>query len=719
MNTRSNLLRAGIALALATAGGGAWAQTSERSTTVLEEITVTAQKRAESLQATPLAVTALTSTALEDKQILTVEGLQHLVPNLYMEQALSGTTTPKMFLRGVGVDNQVFSFDSPIGIYVDGVYIARVTGALTDLNDVERVEFLRGPQGTLYGRNSSVGAMHIIHRAPTLDEPRGEVALSIGTNSQLNARFSASAALVQDKVGFSISAETRKRNGFMRDVNTNARVMDEDITSARAALLIKASDALSITLRADMMLDHSLPTVGSGFLRDTNPDPNVVDDRNPDGDIYTFENSPDSRMINKVEPKGVSGTIEWKTDNFDLTSITAYRELKYRNAGDVDGRAAVRSFEVDRQDLDQNQFTQEVYLSSDHLGGVPLTWTAGAFYFHEQDDFYWALRVFAPPTTQVFDQKTEAAAAYMQGTYPITDKFRLTAGLRYTSESKKMHAVQYLPTNTVPTQDLVLNPNFNFNDEIKTNRTNWHAALDYSISDAVMMYANAGTGFRSGGFNGSARDIASITSGAFGPESSFMAEGGVKADLFDRRLRLNALYYYADYKDLQLSIVNPDGTITAGNVQANTQGIEAEITWVPVDALQFTASVGTIADDIKDSPRELKDSPSVQYRIGALYRTPIGADAGTFSIGGDMSYSSQYFNDTNNASGTEAGPYHMWNGYMTYQTANKHWTYTLAGYNLSDLSYPNHTFNIANGFISGVQFPITPRRWLLTAQYNF
>jgi len=673
----------------------------------LEEIVVTAQKRAEPLQQTPVSVTALTADTLANMQITSVEGLQHEVPNLYMEQALAGTTTPKMFLRGVGVDNQVFSFDSPIGLYVDGVYIARVTGAMTDLNDVERVEFLRGPQGTLYGRNSSVGALSIIHRQPTLDQPRAEISVGVGSRDAANIQFSASAALVPGKLGFSISGTRRDRGGYMTNLTTGDQAMNENITSVRAALLFKPMDSLSITLRGDGMNDHSLPTQASNFLV------------NPDNNIYTYETSPGSKLINTVEPRGGSATINWSAGSFDLTSITAYRRLLYRNSGDVDGLAAVRSFEVDRQDLNEDQFSQEVFLTSDHLGRTQLKWTVGAFYLNEDNEFHWALRIFAPPTTQVFFQKTTSSAIYTQGTLPLTDRLNITAGLRFTSEKKSLDAVQYLPSDTVPTQEITLNPTFSFADEIKTNRTNWRAAIDYRLADRTMLYANAATGFRSGGFNGSARDVAGITSGRFGPESSFMAEAGVKTDLLERRLRINALYYYAKYTDLQLSIVNPDGSIVAGNVKADVKGVEAEITALPIDSLRLSASIGTMDDNIQDSPRELKDTPSLQYRLSALYTVPVGTGGGSMSLGADMSYSGKYFNDTNNAPGTEAGPYHMWNAYLSYQLPDERWKFTLAGFNLSDLSYPNHTFNIANGFISSVQFPITPRRWMLTAAFRY
>lgn len=672
---------------------------------VLEEVIVTAQKRAESVQVTPVSITALTAADLESKQILTMEGLKQLVPGLYMEQALAGTTTPKMFLRGVGVDNQVFSFDSPIGLYVDGVYIARVTGALIDLYDVNRVEFLRGPQGTLYGRNSSVGALNIWHNLPSLTESRANIGVSYGSWNQTNARFTVSGPMITDTLAGEISATYRHNDGWMTDLTTGKKAANEDVMAVRGSLVWHASDAVTAIFRADMMHDHSLPTQASNFLI------------NPDNDLRTYESSPGSGRVNKVEPWGMSGTVNWKLGSAELTSITAYRGLFYNNANDVDGRADVRSFEVDRQELHQNQFTQEVYVSGDAIGSYKAKWTVGAFYLNEHNIFDWALHIFAPPTTQHFDQKTDSEALYAQVTLPVTDRLHFTAGLRQTWETKKLTATQYEPSDTVPTQNLVLNPDFLFKGKMSASKLNWRTAIDYDLTDSVMLYANAGTGFRSGGFNGSSRDVAGITDGSFAPEKTFMTEGGVKSELLEHRLRINALYYYSDYKNLQLSIVNPDGSILAGNVKARTHGMEIEAAAVPVDHLTFTATLGTISQKIVDSTRKLKDSPAVQWRLGVAYDIPVGG--GKFNIGADAAHSSQYYNDTNNAPYTESGPYTQWNANMSYWTANNRWGVTLAGYNLSDEKYANHVFNIANGFISSVAFPVTPRHWLLSVDYNF
>lgn len=708
MKMKIVLLSSVAAVLAAGAPGAALAQEQEQEQEQGQEqgqveqapdIIVTAQKRAENLQNIPAAITALTGLDLEERQIINVEDLRNEVPNLYVEQALSGTTTPKMFLRGIGVDNQVFSFDSPIGLYFDGVYIARTTGALIDLFDVERVEFLRGPQGTLFGRNSSVGALRIINKNAPLDRTEINADVSFGNHDQFNANLAAGAPLIDDRLGLRVTFLSRRNDGFQRDLTTGERHMNNNIIASRAALRFVPAEGVEFTLRGDLMFDHSKPTQGASF-RD-----------NPDDNLFTFESSPGVRFVNEVEPWGVSGTLEADLGGVDLTSISAYRELRYRNANDVDGRAEVRSFEVDRQDLDQSQLSQEVYLGGNELASLPLAWTVGAFFMREENDFAWALRIFAPPTTQLFHQETDSLAFYSQGTLRATDRLSLTGGLRYTYERKHLTARQLLADGTP-------NEAFRFDDSIKAKKVNWRAATDYRITDDIMLYVTAGTGFRSGGFNGSARNVPAILSGAFGPEDVFMVEGGAKTEWFDRRLRLNADYYYGKYENLQLAVTRSDGTITTTNVNATVRGIELELTAIPFSGLEIFGNLGTTKDDIEDSPIQLKNTPSIQWQLGATYSIRLGG-AGTLRLSGDVSHTASYFNGTNNEPASRVAPYELYNAQIAFITADEHWQFRLSGRNLGDHVFPAHTFDIAGGFISSVHFPSTPRRWLATVGYRY
>ncbi|PHR61525.1 MAG: hypothetical protein COA47_05685 [Robiginitomaculum sp.] len=697
LNTSTGLMGAGAFMALVL--GVSIPAVAADEVIGLEEIVVTAQKRSARLQEVPLAVSAITSADLDNKQIINMEDIRNIVPNLYMEQALTGTTTPKMYLRGLGVVNQVFSFESPIGLYFDGVYISRVTGALVDFFDVERVEFLRGPQGTLFGRNSSVGALRIISKSPSLDETEIAAELGYGTKNQVNARFSASAPLIKDKLGLRVSFSSRTNDGFQTNLTSGEKFMDNNINAGKASLLFKASETLSVTLRGDFMIDNSKPTQASNFLI------------NPDDDIFTFEASPESQAVNEVKPWGVSATVDASFSGFDLKSITAYRELRYRNAGDVDGRADVRSFEVDQQDLDQWQFSQEAFITSDNIGNTDLKLTAGIFYLHEKNNFTWALRIFSDPTTQFFDQNTDTAAIYGQASYPVTDKLNLTGGLRYTYEKKSMIATQNFADGTP-------NAAFIFDDSITANKVNWQASADYKATDDVMLYVTAGTAFRSGGFNGSARDVASILGGSFGPETLITIEGGAKTEWFDNRLRLNVDYFYTDYSDLQMAITLPDGTITTDNVSATTQGIEAELTAVPVKGLEISGTLGTISQDIKNSDLRLPNVADLQWRLGAVYNIPLGGDNGRIRFGADVSHTGSYYNGANTDTAGLVDSYELYNAQVAYITEDGRWQFKVSGSNLGNYVFAAHTFNIAGGFISSVEFPTTPRRWMFTITFR-
>ena len=699
---RIGLLRTGAmatSSVLALSGGAAFAQSAPTAETSVSDIVVTAQKREERLQDVPIAITAITSNDLENKQVSNLEDIRDLVPNLYIEQALTGTTTPKMYLRGLGVVNQVFSFDTPIGIYFDDVYISRVTGALVDLFDVDRVEFLRGPQGTLFGRNSSVGALRVFTKTPSLSKVEGAASLSYGTRNQLDANFAVSAPLVEDQLGLRVTFMSRTNDGFQTD-QFGERFMNNNIHAFRGSLLLKASDTVDVILRGDYMSDHSKPTQPSNFRFDT------------DNNLFTFERTPTAPFRNEVEPWGVSATVNADLSSVDLKSITAYRQLRYRNAQDVDGRAAVQSFEVQQQDLDEWQFSQEIFLTADHLGSLPLKWTTGLYYLHENNKFTWALKIFAPPTTQFFDQDSDTFAVYAQATLPVTDKFNLTGGVRYTYDKKALVATQNLANGTPNTA-------FRFDDSITAKKVNWSASADYKITKDVMLYVKSGTGFRSGGFNGSARDIASILSGSFGPETVFTVEGGAKTQWFDNRVRFNVDYFYVDYKNLQQAITQSDGTISTRNVSATVKGIEAELTAVPVDGLEISGSLGTMSQNIKNSAELLPNTPKIQWRLGAIYDIPLGEGVGKLQIGGDVSHTSAFYNGANSVTAGLVTPYENYNAHIAYTTADNRWQFKVSGTNLSNHIFSAHTFDIAAGFISSVQFPSTPRRWLGTISFKY
>ena len=673
---------------------------------MLEEIVVTAQKRTESIQKVPVPITAFSANDLAANGMTNLLNIQALVPSMTLDYNYGSISTPKIYMRGIGVDNQVFSFDTPIGLYIDGVYLARITGAMVDLFDVDRIEVLRGPQGTLYGRNSSVGAVSISTMLPPLDKTDFKASATVGSEQQRNAEFTLGLPLIPNELGMRLSFDTRNNNGFQREINSGRRALTDDINAVRGALLYRPSDSFELILRGDYMRDNSKNAVGVNFR---NPDLSL----NPNVDPYVFAESTDIAPVNEIDPWGLSATINWHVANaVDLTSITAYRHLRYRNAGDVDGREAVNTFEVARQDLDELQVTQEVYLSNKSAGPTDLKWVVGAFYFYERNEFDWALKIFAPPTTEIFKQNTHSLAPYMQVTWPVTDKLSLTAGLRYTYEKKDFGATQLLPDGT-PT------PNFDFQDSKKANKTNYRVAVDYQAQDNVLLYASDATGFRSGGFNGSAFNLAGISSGAFGPEDSNTAELGIKSDWFGRRLRANLDYFYSKYSNLQQAVTLSNGDITTSNANAKVHGLELELRAVPVDNWQIGLTLSDMHNQIDGSLLDLKQAPKWLYKLSTSYTIPWAAIRGDVRIGADINYSSSYFNDTQNTPSLEVNSYHLWNAHLAYESSDKHWGARLEGLNLGRAFYPVGGFDIAGGFISSVWYPNLPRRVEFTVNYKY
>ncbi len=672
----------------------------------LEEIVVTAQKRAENAQNVPIAISAFSAEDLAKNGIGNWASIQGFVPTLVLDPAYGSMTTPKMFMRGVGVDNNVFSFDSPIGLYVDGVYLARVIGGLVDLFDVDRVEVLRGPQGTLYGRNSSIGAVSLHTQLPPLDALDFKASAGVGSQQQRNAQFTVGVPIIQDELGARISFGTRNNDGFQREATTGRRAMGDDVKTVRAALRYTPNAALEVILRGDYMKDNSPDAVGWNFR---NRDRSL----NLDGNPFIFNESANTPIVQHTTPWGVSATVNWHASPFDVTSVTAYRHLAFRDAADVDGKSAVNSFEVWRQDLDQNQVTEEIFASSRSSSPTDIKWVVGAFYLKEKNDFAWALAIFAPPPTTFYHQDTKSSAGYAQLTWPISEQLSVTGGVRYTEETKDLTARQEDADGT-PT------PDFAFNGSIKANKFNYRASIEYKARDNLLFYASDATGFRSGGFNGSATDLEGISSGGFGPEDTNTAEIGFKADLLSRRLRLNMDYFFAKYKHLQQAITDPNtGDITTTNANATVKGLELEATALLTNNWQASMTLSDTHQHIDGTNSVLKQTPEWMWRVGTFYSLPAPVIVGTVRLGASVNYSGSYFQDSASDPLLRTHAYSIVDASLAYENQGGHWSALLQGLNLGDKVYPVGGFNIFGGIISSVWYTNFPRRWLLSAQYKF
>jgi iron complex outermembrane receptor protein len=688
------------AIALSAVHGMAHAQSEEQVQTGsgAEEgtIIVTAQKRAQNLQDVPLAISAFNGETLREQGATTTQDVAALVPGLSIpNESPSGATNAFIFMRGIGTDNTQYTLDPAVGIYLDGVYLARAYGTSFDLVDVERVEVLRGPQGTLYGRNSSAGAIRVISKAPVLRGLDVVASVGYGRFNELRGDATVSAPIIEDKLGVRITASHRENDGFqVNALNRSDRAQSVNFSSINASVLFAPTEDVSVTLRYNDFRDRG-DAIQNEDINDTTP--------------RVFESN--LQNLNRVGNRGISGTLEWDiAPDVKLTAISAFRWVSLDAAFNLDG-TALPEFEVPFQQIRSEYATQEIFFSGSRLGGLSLDWAAGGFYYDEKikeaarvefgpDVLFPGQPPLAIPSDRRFD--AEAYSLFAEGTLNVTPGLGLTAGVRWTQDKKSFSDAGVGLAQR------------NFKDDNVT----WRLGADFQPVDNVLLYGSVTTGFRSGGF-----DI--NTGNPFPTEKVTNYEGGVKLDILDRLLTVNAAYFYADYQSLQQSVTDPTSPTGLATVffDATTQGLELEVTVRPVGGLVINGNLATLATD-PDVPnpaaRDLKQSPEFTGRIAASYEFPVG-NSGSFMISGDYVHTSSYFLDPDNTPFRKVEPSDIVNARAAFTTADRNWEFAVTGRNLTgEDAVP---FIFAFGF-NGLSVPVTrfnrtPRTWLVSATYRY
>ena len=669
---------------------------AEDSGFALEEVIVSARKVEESLQKAPVSVTALTSKILNNMSISDLSEIDHLAANLQFSPGFSGSASgANFYIRGIGQTDFIATSDPGVSLYLDGVYIGRTMGASLDAADVERVEVLKGPQGTLFGKNTIGGAINVVTKRPSR-EAGGYVEGTIGNYERMDARFSASAPL-SDTLFAKISGVTRNNDGFAKRVIDGVRVGDDNDVGGRIQLLWDPGENVDVLLtvdgthrRAHIAAHSATNVVASGggdfftFLTGL--------------DVLDFPTSSDPQKINttSVRPTdnldvlGVSAEINWDLGGAKLKSITAYREMDNQTAADFDGTTAFyNDQEVDQQ---QNQLTQELQLSGNT---DRLKWIVGAYYLKENIDetitnYYYAYYGIVPygtGVTQFNDLQTTNFALFGQATYNVTEQFSVTAGARWTYEKKEA---------TLTNNDLGVSSFTAVGDD------NWdniapRLGVEYQANEDVMLYASVTRGFKSGSFNGRPLSDSQFTS--YNPEKVWAYEAGLKSQWLDNRVRLNAAGFWTQYKDIQLLTVAFDNL---GNLffpvnnagDADIKGFELELQARPAEPLTLYGSLG-YADEKwqKIAPIAFVTPatrlPSLSHwnaRIGAEYEMAL-ANFGSLTLGGDYSYRSSYFQTTINSSLEKEDGYSMVNAYLIIEPESQKWQLKFWGKNLTDSEY--------------------------------
>lgn len=678
----------------------------------IEEIIVTAQKRAESLQLVPITVTAFGEDAIHELRINGLDDVVGLTPSLAF--ADFGPASPNLSMRGIGSTDRDAGSDRSVVVFVDEVYMGRSGGSAFDLFDLERIEVLHGPQGTLFGKNVVGGAIHYISHKP---EPETDAYLQVGVGNynlrELRGMFNT--ALGQNVDGrFSFSS--RDRDGYQTNLRTGNDVDTADNASVRGQILFSPTDNLDVLLSADATRDRIAgisrkvaPASGfTGFLGFfPDPDPRNVQ-TNVDG---FFDRDMD----------GYSARLDWETSMGTLTSLTAYRDVEFEHSQDVVGIPLDSSFDangeprgflsVDMTTEDYEILSQEIRLSS-LSDSDRWTWVIGGF-FSKEDTNRVSIRdrsLLGSTSKPRFAQENEttSTAIFGQATFAATDQLNFTFGGRYTRDEKDFGLTV---TDESGGAADTLNPateTFSITAEEDWSEFTPKFVVDYSATPNALLYASVTRGYKSGGFQGFAPDAASAVI-PFDPELAWSYEIGAKTQWLDNTLQVNLTGFFTDFEDLQfrqrvLTVPGDQASavvIILNAADASIQGAEVGIHWLPVAGLtlnanytyldteleNFLADVSGVDPGFTDlSGNDLALSPSSAYTVSADYEFPIG-DAGSVSVRAGYRYTGDHFFEISNPSQGEESGYGVVDGRVTYAPNNSGFEVAIWVKNATDEEY--------------------------------
>lgn len=567
---------------------------------VLPHVVVTAQRREENLQTVPVAATVVAADLLRQQQVPDLESLQFAAPNLAMAPNRTSGTTTTIAMRGQAELETTPTVDPAVGLYLGGVYLARTTGANLELIDMERVEILRGPQGTLFGRNTTGGAISLVPRIPAF-EREGLLEATAGNYGLAGFTAIVNLPLAAERLAARLVASHAKHGGYGRNTMLGLDLNDDDTDYLRAQLRFVPSDRWDLLLSFDgsrMFTGAQLLT-----LQDVDPGAEAIPAvlGNP-GDSLARYVDPVARRI-AADRAGPASTEVWGTSATVLVSwpraalkvITGYRNLELVAIDtDQDGTPydlGVILFRADRQ----HQFSQEIQLNG-HTPGDRLHWIGGVHYFEESATYSQEGRMYLPAPRRWDtglpggDVRNDSLAAYAQATFEITPRLRVTGGARYNVDERQLTSRNRMRIGSVEIcrLDPALRDEPGFCQATlpvrKFRYAPWTFAVDYSPTAATMVYAKLSRGHRAGGYN--IRGATAVDLDTFEPEQVTAAEVGAKADLFGDRLRLNLALFRSQFDDIQLTQLELTAPglrgvrFIANGGKARIEGGELEVTAV-------------------------------------------------------------------------------------------------------------------------------------------
>ena len=731
-NLRSSTLS--LAIAAAFAAPCAFAQevgsapAPGAAATTLDAVRVTARKREETLQDVPVAVTAFTADTIDKLNVKDIGDLDAQVPNLTIYAARGSTSTVTAYIRGIGQADPLWGVDPGVGIYLDDVYIARPQGALLDVFDVERIEVLRGPQGTLYGKNTIGGAIKYISRGLPA-ETTGFGSITVGNYNQLDAKAAIGGSLGGQDSGLRgrVAVASMNRDGFGTNLVNGQEVSDKEINALRMQLGAWSHEDFDVQFAFDWIDDQSGVRGAKMLAPNTNPLVPVTGGAPMDSRYDIRSGMPN---VNDTEMKGVSATVNWRPgEDWALKYVVAKRESDTETNIDFDTLpekiADVKAFYSDQQVSHELQFN---YDAGGRGRGV-----AGLYAFNGDAGGQVLNNFFnlSFGDTQGY-VNTKSIAFYVDWTHDLTDRLKLDVGARYTDEDK--HAVAYNigytdATFTVPNGVVAAN----FDKTVSFSNVSPKVSLDFQLTPDVMIYGSASRGFKSGGYNIRANTTAVPRSGEpFDDESVDSFEVGTKMGLLDQRLFLNLAAFHNIYEDIQLSVFTalPGGGFFGDFTNAGkgtVTGVEAEYQFMPTEHWLLSGNLAWLDakyDEFISGGVNIADTqyftnaPEFSGAVNLEYRTELAA-GGSLSARVGYSYQSAVWPTTDLSPAIRQGGYGLVNAGVIWRASDA-WSFSLQGTNLADEEYRTTGYNLVSaglGVLTGFYGP--PRQYSLTARYDF
>lgn len=628
----------------------------------IEKVTVTARRTKENQQKVPASVSSFSEKSLDRIGATDVTGLQGAIPNANIAQGRGSSNATNIYIRGVGQPDALQTFDPAVGVYVDDVYLSRIRGTQFELMDIERLEVLRGPQGTLYGKNTIGGALKVITRRPT-DESKGAASFTVGSYGELVGNGTISGGLT-DTLAASASLLIGSRDGYVENPVTDAEYNDRGVGAGRVKLAWDPSEDFQLDVSFDYAEEDAALNVGqaTNTLTTILGVPLLVVPATPPE--FNFETRTTPGLPNSTEMThwGGSASATWDLDDaWTLRSITAYRELQNRDYVDIDATQLELGDVL--VDVDQNQTSQELQLL---YAGTNWKLVSGLYYLRENivshqeayaDDY---LGGFLGGNTFLRtvddDLQTTSWAAFANAVFALTDTVNLSTGIRYTEEEK-----EYFRTTSTFSNSALFNGTFAFSRTESWENVSPMVSLDWQANDNTLLYARYATGFKSGGFNGRAN--AAGEDQPYDPETLDSYEVGVKSDWADGTVRTNITAFYNDYTDFQArvsrSVTSPTqpipaidfAVLNAGGLEI--YGAELEFLAYPVPELRLDASIGylhaeyTEFFEVRAGPVTIDRSwqtpafsPEWTMRFGGQYEWSLG-DMGSLTLGAAARFRSE------------------------------------------------------------------------------